>query len=745
MAENIQKVKGPKKEKFKKFFWVLFKIGVVFFILGVLAVGGLFLYYAKDLPNPSKINKRVVAQSTKIYDRTGEHLLYEVHGEEKRTVISSGEIPKVVKSATVSLEDQMFYRHHGVDFQGVIRAAILDVLKGEAAQGGSTITQQFVKNSLLTSEKKLSRKIKELILAVEIEQKFSKDEILQMYLNEIPYGSNAYGIEAAAQTFFGVSARDLTLAQAALLACLPNAPTYYSPHGTHTDKLITRWKYALDQMAELGYISAEQADLAKREDILSQIKPYRANMKAPHFVFYVKEQLVKEFGEEAIENGGFKVYTTLDWDMQQLAEEVVKKGVEENGPKYKFTNAALVAIDPRNGHILTMVGSKDYFDEENDGNVNVAIRPRQPGSSFKPYVYAQAFSEGYTPDTVLFDVETNFSTEEGKDYIPKNYDGNTRGPVKMKEALPMSLNIPAVKALYLAGIKDSIKLAKSMGITTLNEVDRYGLSLVLGGGEVKLVDHVGAFGVFANQGIKHEKKSILRIEDSTGKIIKDYPDDKGTQVLKKDVALIMENIMSDNSLRAPVFGEHNNLVIPDRQVLAKTGTTNEWRDGWLVGATPSLAAGVWTGNNDNKPMAQGADGSYTAGPIWNKFMTEALKNTQKEEFEKPQEMEKTGKPVLDGELMFEDKIEVCKTDNGDYCLANSSCPDSKRDKKRFYNVHSILYYVNKDDPLGDYPKDPERDPQFKNWEKGVKKWAEKKLSGDKIRELPTRECNDSDF
>lgn len=739
----------PKTTEKKKRSW--WKLALAIFgylsLVGFLTVAGLFLYYMKDLPNPSKMNNRVVVESTKIYDRTGQHLLYEIHGEEKRTVISGVEMPDAVQKATIVLEDQGFYSHYGVDIRGILRAILKDVIKGGAAQGGSTITQQLVKNSILTSEKRLSRKIKELILAIEVEQKFSKDEILQMYLNEIPYGSNAYGIEAAAQTFFGKSAKDLTLGESALLACLPNAPTRYSPYGTHTDQLLYRWKMALDKMAELGYITPEMAEETKNEDILSQVKPALSNITAPHFVMFVKEQLAKEFGEEEIEKNGYKVYTTLDWDLQQIAEKAVKEGVDNNGSKYGFANAGLVAINPRTGQILAMVGSKDYFGKSEPAGCisgknctfepqdNIAVRSRQPGSSFKPYVYAEAFTKGYTPNTILFDVDIDFSTNSDQTYNPKNYDNRNRGPVKMKEALSMSLNVPAVETLYLAGVRDSIDLARNMGITTLNNPDNYGLSLVLGGGEVKLVDHVSAFGVFANKGYKNEfiigdrkdtKTAVIRIEDPQGTVLKKYDAPKSLEALNKNVALQLCDILSNNDLRTPVFGAHNSLVIPGHQVAAKTGTTNKWRDGWLVGATPSLATGVWTGNNDGKLMAEGADGSYVAGPIWNKFMTEALKNEPNEEFEKPEEVI-TNIPILDGNLAIEEEQKVCKKD-GDYCLldGDSNCSDDDRKKRKVFNAHSILYYVKKSDPTGEPTRHPEDDPQFNAWEKAVQKWAEDK-------------------
>lgn len=744
----------PQKPKKKRILMTIAVVFVVLFLAGVGTVIGLFVHYAKDLPDPEKVNRRVVAESTKIYDRTGQHLLYEIHGEEKRTIIPLEEIPDTLKFATIVLEDDIFYAHNGFDTGGIVKAACHEVssaagmgdLGGICPQrGGSTITQQFIKNSILTSERRYSRKIKELILAIEIEQKFEKDEILRMYLNEIPYGSNAYGIEAASQTFFGVHAKNLSLAQSALLACMPNAPTYYSPHGTHTDRLISRWQYTLDQMARLGYITQEQADESKKEDILAQVKTFRDDIKAPHFVLYVKEKLVEEFGEDQIEKTGLKVITTLDWDLQELGERVVREGVEENGERYGFSNSALVSMNPKNGQVLAMVGSKDYFDESIDGNVNVATRLRQPGSSFKPYVYAQAFREGYRPDTILFDVKTQFSAVEGKEYEPQNYDGSFRGPVKMKEALAMSLNIPAVKTLYLAGVKDAIKLAKSMGISSLNNPSRYGLSLVLGGGEVTLLDHVSAFSVFANNGMKHERKVVLKIEDNNGNVLKDNSESKEKRVLEKEVASQITNILSDNKLRAPAFGTINPLVVPGKTVIGKTGTTNEYRDGWLVGAAPSLAAGVWSGNNDNTAMKAGAAGANVSGPIWNKFMSEALENYQNEEFVEPEELEKTGKDVLDGKLEIVDKIEVCKYDDGKYCLANSKCPDKKKKDKKYFVAHTILHYVDKDDPLGDEPKKPKDDPQYKEWEKAVEKWGEDHAD-DKGRDLPPdRECKSKDF
>jgi 1A family penicillin-binding protein len=722
LVDNTKEaLKKPKKRWLR---WFL-KLAMWFFIFLVLLSIGVFAYYAKDLPSPTNLNSRQVVQSTKIYDRTGDHLLYEIHGEEKRTQISLSDMGKTIQAATVSAEDQDFYNHHGVQFKAVARAALYDLMGRSVSQGGSTITQQLIKNSVLTPEKTLTRKVKEVILSVELEQKFSKGQILEMYLNEIPYGSNAYGIEAASQTFFGKDAKDLGLAESALLASLPKAPTYYSPYGDHMEDLKARQEYVIDQMAKLGYVTQDEANSAKAFDVLAEIKPFQEKIDAPHFVLYVKDQLVAKYGEQQVEEGGMKVYTTLDWPKQQIAEEAVRSGVDQNGKKYRFSNAALVAIDPQTGQILSMVGSKDYFDKTIDGNVNVAIRDRQPGSSFKPYVYATAFKKGYTPNTVLFDTETNFGTKDNP-YTPQNYSGEFRGPVRMQNALAMSLNIPAVKTLYLAGVDNSINTAQSMGITTLQNRGRYGLSLVLGGGEVKLVDHTAAYGTFATGGVRHDKTAVLKIEDAKGNILEQASNSAGERVLDTDVCAQIDSILSTNNLRAPVFGTNSPLHFDNRQVAAKTGTTNEWRDGWTMGYTPSLVVGVWAGNNNNSPMAQGADGVFTAAPIWRAFMDKALANTAVVSFPSPKEI-KTGKPILDGNINGDGQdTKVCKNKKGDYCLpVNDNCPDNTKEKKKNVVVsHDILYWVDKDNPQGAVPKNPERDPQFTAWEKGAQKWAD---------------------
>lgn len=741
----IEKKDEKKPKKKRRWLRITLIIIGVLIITSILFVGGVFAYFAKDLPSPGKINKRFVAESTKIYDRSGDHLLYDIHGEEKRTIIPYSEIPDVVKQATIALEDQSFYEHHGIQFTAILRAAIKNVVGGDVKQGGSTITQQLIKNTILTNEKTFTRKIKEVILSLEIEQKFTKDEILEMYLNEIPYGSNAYGIEAGAQTFFGKHASELSADEAALLASLPKAPTYYSPYGTKRERLKGRQEAALNNMQELGFLSEEETENAKNVDIYQKITPNRENISAPHFTIYVREQLEEKYGEEFLQNGGLKVYTTLDWDLQQTGERVVHDGAMKNVEKWDAENAALVAIDPQTGQILTMVGSRDFFDEEIDGQVNVALSERQPGSSFKPYVYLENYRKGYTPETILYDTEVNFAVDGQDDYKPQNYDGTFRGPIKMKKSLAQSLNIPAVKSLYLAETKEVIQLVKRLGITSLNDPDRYGLSLVLGGGEVRLLDHVAAFSVLANDGVKHEKTAILRIEDKNGKIIEEYQETDGEEIVEKEHITMLNESLSINKHRAPAFGEQNPLKFDDRTVAGKTGTTNEFRDGWTMGYTPSIAVGVWAGNNDNRKMRDGAAGANVASPIWRAFLNEAIEKFPADTFDEYKE-EETGKDVLDGKDKEPKKIEVCEIPGEDdkYCRANKYCPEDKQKKRAFADKHNILHYVDRSDPRGDEPEEPKNDPQYKAWEKGVKAFY-KDQDKTIFDEKPEDECKEDDF
>jgi 1A family penicillin-binding protein len=605
------------------------KVGTVAIIfLGIII--GLFGWYAKDLPTPNKINSRFAAQTTQIFDRNGK-LLYEMHGDKNRILVNFDEIPDNVKNATIAIEDKNFYKHGGFSMTRYISSAVYSVLSGgKKLQGGSTITQQFVKNALLTNEQTIPRKIKELILSIEIDQMYSKNDILKMYLNEIPYGSNAYGVKVAAKTYFNKDLKDVTLEESAVLAALPQAPTYYSPYGNHKDDLLARKDLVLTLMADQGYITREQADEAKKKPIAFSNNPY-GSITAPHFVMYVKEKLVEKYGEKMASEGGLKVYTSLDLDKQKAAE----KAVADNAAKYTKmggSNAALVSIDPKTGQILAMVGSRDFFDQEIDGNVNVTTMDRQPGSSFKPYAYVSTWKkDSWGPGSTLYDFKTDF----GGGYIPSNYDGKDHGVQSMRTALDGSLNIPAVKALYIAGMDETLKTAHDMGITTLNDPSKYGLSLVLGAGEVKPIDHVAAFGVFAAGGIKQDQSWFVKIEDAKGKTMEEYKQKPGKQVLDPQLAYLMSNVLSDNNARSYIFGTRNSLTMPDRPVAVKTGTTNDYRDAWTVGYTPQIATAVWVGNNNGKLMSKGADGSVVAAPIWQQYMIAAHKGMGVEQFAKP--------------------------------------------------------------------------------------------------------------
>lgn len=708
---------------FKLYFYILLALlaaGVVaFFILG------------SGLPDPNKLMERQIAQSTKIFDRTGKIVLYEVHGDEKRTLVALSDIPMNVRNATLAIEDKDFYKHGAFSLWAIFRTAVTNVLYHRSA-GGSTLTQQFIKNSVLTNEKTITRKIKELILSYRLEQKFSKDEVLQLYLNEIPYGSTAYGVEAAAQKYFGKSIKEVSLAEAAILAALPQAPSRYSPYGANKDLLIGRQQYILDQMVAQGYISQDEAEAAKITELV--FKKPTEQMLAPHFVMYVKELVAEKYGDALVESGGLKIITTLDYDKQKIAEEVISEKAPKNEEKYQATNAALVSLDPKTGQVLAMVGSKDYFSDEIDGQYNVVTASRQPGSSFKPIVYTAAFIKGYTPNTVLYDVVTNFSTDPAKPYEPHNYDLGERGPVTIRKALAGSLNVPAVKAIYLTGINNVLDLADKLGYSTLKERDRFGLSLVLGGGEVKLLEHANAFSAFATDGKLHKPSAILKVEDRDGKTLEEYQD-RAETVLEPQIARLTTGILSDNAARAYVFGEKNYLTLPDRPVAAKTGTTNDYKDAWTVGFTPSLVTGVWVGNNDFTSMKKGADGSIVAAPIWHDYMVLALASSSAEAFTAPEPII-TGKPVLDGDTSGG---QLVKIDRASDLLATDQTPPSFIEEKLFSSPHDILYYINKDDPRGAAPDNPADDPQFNLWENAVADWLKKQGSSTPAAGAPPTE------
>jgi len=651
------------------------------------------------IPALESISERRIDQSTKIYDRTGEVLLYDMAKDVRQERIAIEDISPYAINATIAIEDKDFYSHNGFQLSSFLRAVIVNVTTLSFSQGGSTITQQVVKNSILTKDKTPTRKIKELILALKLEKVLTKNEILSLYLNELPYGGTIYGIEEASQNFFHKKASDITLAESAYLAAIPQAPTYYSPYGQHTDKLENRKNLVLKEMLSNEFINQEEYDKALSEKV--EFKPRSTgNIKAPHFVFFVMDYLANKYGEDVVQNSGFKIVTTLDYSIQQEAEDIAFKYGSINKEKFNADNNAMVVIDPKTGDILAMVGSRNYFDQDTDGNFNAAIGHRQPGSTFKPFVYSALFNKGFTDKTILFDTATQFSPACAPDYLisddkcyaPVNYDYVFRGPMTVRNALAQSINIPAVKALYLAGLNNSIKLAESMGIESLTELNQYGLSLVLGGGSVSLLDMTSAYSVFANDGVRNHYNPLLWIEDSQGNIIDKY-NPFPTRVLPAQTSRMISNILSDNEARTPAYGPNSALYIADRDVAVKTGTSNDYRDAWIIGYSPNIVVSAWVGNNDNSPMEKKVAGLIVS-PMWRELMDKILPNLPYESFIPPEPNEDNLKPVLNG---------VWQTSSG---------------------IHSILYWVDKNNPNGPIPNNPSaNDAQFNNWEYGVRQWV----------------------
>lgn len=725
-----------KRSIFKRLF--LYGIFLLIFIgVAIFAVFVVFIFFVK-IPTLTNFSDRKIVQSTKIYDRTGKILLYDIHGQEKRTVVSNDQIPDYVKNATIAVEDDTFYQHYGVRPLSLIRAFVFDLLKRNKEQGGSTITQQLVKQTLLTADKTFIRKIKEIFLAVKVEREYSKDQILNFYLNQIPYGAYAYGIEAASQTFLQKNVWELTPLEAAYMAALPNAPTYYSPCGKHRDALDARARFIVDKMYRLHFLTDDQYNQAKKESVTFSGNCYEG-ISAPHFVIEVQDQLNQKFGEDAVQEGGYKVTTTLDVDIQKISENSINNFSEGNIKNFNAHNMSAVVIDPKTGDVLALVGSKDYFGKsEPDGcksgvdclfdpQVNIATRMRQPGSSFKPIVYATAFKKGYTSNTVLFDVPTEFNpscspdgnppsgASKDKCYFPQNFDNKFRGPVTLRNALAQSLNVPSVKLLYLTGISDSLSTARDFGITSLNDPNRLGLTLVLGGGEVSLLELTSAYGVFANDGVKNPYRYILTIQDENNNTVFEAQKNQ-TEVIDKNIARTITDILSDDKARGGEFGE--NLSFSGKQVAAKTGTTNDYRDAWTIGYTPSVVIGLWAGNNNNTSMAKNIAG-FIVAPVWHDIMQNVLLRIPDEQFTAPDPFPEP-KPVFRGEWRGGKEFVVDKISKK---LATDNTPQDLREKLVVPSVHSILFWLDKNNPLGPAPEQPQLDSQFKNWEYSVRAWA----------------------
>jgi len=642
--------------------FLILKIFVFCFLFFAFCSLFLFIYYAKDLPRPEKFIEKQFIQSTKIFDRSGQILLYELYGEEKRTLVPLGEVPEYLKQAVILAEDANFYHHFGVDFKGIARAVLINLRIREPVYGGSTIPQQLIRSAFFTTEKTAERKTREIILALELDRRYSKDQILEWYLNQVPFGQNCYGVEAASQTYFKKPVSQISLAEAATLAALIQAPSRLSPYGPNKEELLARKDYILDKMVKAGYLKKEEGETAEKEEI--KFAEILQSIKAPYFTLWVKNALEEKYGEDFLEEKGWRVYTSLDWELQEIAEEVVREGTERN-KIYNAYNAGLVAIDPKTGQILAMtVGTGNYYEKaipegclsgktclfDPKFNVVVGTREspgRQPGSAFKPFIYATAFKKGYSDIAQVLDAFTNFGLWGGKEYTPQNYDGLFRGWVSLRQGLSQSLNVPSIKVLYLAGsetkvenlginnflglegillqgLKESIKTAEDLGITTLNKpISSYGPAIVLGGGEVNLLEMTSAYGVFANNGLRVPPVAILKIEDPKGNII--YENKKTPErVLPSEVANLINSILSDNEARTPMFGPRSHLYFENYQVAAKTGTTDNFRDCWTIGYTPPLSVGVWVGNNNNTPMIKRQPAATVAGPIFHNFMERAL-------------------------------------------------------------------------------------------------------------------------
>jgi 1A family penicillin-binding protein len=658
--------------------------------LGFLFVGISILWVAfTPIPALNSFDSRKVADSTKIYDRTGTTILYDLNHNMKRQIVPLSEISPNLQHATIAIEDAHFYEHGGISFTGIARSLMTDIIRMEFAQGGSTLTQQVVKNTILTGKKSIIRKLQEWILAIRFEQRYSKDQILEFYFNVTPYGGTLYGAEAASRAFYGKDANDLDIAESAYLAAIPQLPTYYSPYGNNRASLDARKNIVLDRMLQYGYITQEEHDQAKAEKV--EFSRQQTNsIIAPHFVFYLEQQLEAKYGPD-VATQGLTVISTIDVDLQKEADKIVNQYALANESRFNASNASLVAIDPKTGQILAMVGSRDYFDTAIDGNYNASIALRQPGSSFKPFVYAAALQKGFTPQTAIFDLPTQFSTacavsdnfnDEPPCYAPGNYDDKFRGPMTFTTALAQSINIPAVKTLYLAGIPNVLTLAKNMGLTSLGQPKDYGLSLALGAAEVRLLDLTNAYAAFANEGVLNPTTGILKVTDADGKVTEEYKD-QGRQVLDPEIAREMSSMLSNNEARFPEYPPDNPFHFSGFDVAAKTGTTNESRDAWTIGYTPSIAIGVWAGNNDNTPMVKEIAG-YIVAPMWHDVMQFALSHYPQQFFNAPQPIPDDVPGALRG--LYSDGV----------------------------SFHDILYWVNKDNPRGG--GNSIGDGQFPYWE-----------------------------
>ncbi len=733
------------------FFALLF--GIVFLFIS-------FIWYGRDLPRPGKLSANNLTQSTKIFDRNGV-VLYDVfNNDQNRTYVDLPEIPKIFQQATIAIEDKDFYTNPGFSVWGYFRN-VLNLLTFRRVGGGSTLTQQLVKNTLLSSERSLGRKIKELILAIQVDRTYKKDQILELYLNVAPYGGTAVGVEAATELYFGKKAKDLNLIESAILAGMPQLPSYYSPYGQFPKAYVGRTKAVLRRMREDGYITRKQElDAVAKLEKIEFVSKGQA-IKAPHFSFYIKDQLIKQFGEKMVESGGLRVSTTLDYKLQQKAEDIVREEVN-NAKSLKVGNGASVVINPKNGEILAMVGSKDFFQETSNtkdkktestgGQFNVITQAfRQPGSAIKPITYATALEKGYTASTLVMDVKTVFPNQGEKDYTPVNYDGKHHGPVELRFALGSSLNVPAVKVLALVGIKNMLSTAYRMGISTFEPTNdnakRFGLSLTLGGGDVKPLELAVSYSAFANGGYKVDPVSITKVTDRSGKVLYEKQDAPRPRVLSSEVAFIISHILLDNTARLLTFGENSYLNVRGRTIAVKTGTTDDKRDNWTIGWTPSILVATWVGNNDNSPMGNVASGVTGAAPIWRRIILESLKGKADEDFEQPSNVTAVRVDAYGGGLPVDGKperteyfikgtepqgpspiyktLKVSKADN------NKLASDSEVSRNEYDTRKFVV--LSESDPVSTDGKN--------RWQEGIESWIGENYKDDPLYHPPTEKSN----
>ncbi|MBI2028720.1 MAG: transglycosylase domain-containing protein [Candidatus Levybacteria bacterium] len=722
------------------------------FILTVV----LFFWYGRDLPTPEKLSRANLPQSTRIYDRNG-LLLYDIFEEENRTYVTLDKIPKQLQQATIAIEDKDFYQNQGFSIWGYLRA-LRDAVLFQRITGASTLTQQLVKNTLLSPERTIPRKIKEFILAIQVDRKYSKDQILELYLNATPYGGTAVGVEAGSERYFGKKAKDLNLVESAILAGLPQRPSYYSPFGQNPKSYITRTTEVLRRMHEDKYITKKQEKdaVSALSDVVFIVKDQ--SIKAPHFSFYVKDLLIEQFGENFVEQGGLQVTTTLDYRLQEKAEAIVLEEVEK-ARNLKVGNGASVVLDPKSGEILTMVGSRDFFatgsgdlkdNTEFEGQFNVITQGlRQPGSSIKPVAYATALNRGHTASTLIMDTRTVFPNPTDEDYIPKNYDDKFRGPLQLRFALGSSINVPAVKLLALIGVKNMLATSYDMGISTFaptdDNVNRFGLSLTLGGGDVRPLELASAYTAFANGGYRSDPIAILKVTDPKGKILFEKKDTTKRRVLSSEVAFIISHILLDNNARLLTFGPNSYLNIGGRPISVKTGTTDDKRDNWTIGWTPNILVATWVGNNDNSPMGNVASGVTGAAPIWRRIIIEALSGKPAEDFEQPENVIAVTVDALGGGLPVDGRptrteyfikgtepqglspiykdVKVSKEDT------NKLASQSEIDKNEYEARKFVVFSEN--DPISGDGKN--------RWQEGINEWVNENHKDDPLYHPPTEQ------